>query len=278
MRKQQLIERSPLLHDDIPKAKAQHRLTDKQIVRLLTCSTYLVAITLAEWVVTYSSPQDGMIVYAGIFLMMVFHSYLERQLPERHLLLALTLAPLIRIINVALPLSSFYHLYRYVIISIPILLVTIIVIRVLRFRPSGVGLTLHGIPVQIAVMITGIPLGIVEYLILRPERLVVGLNWVDMILPAIIFILCLGFVQELIFRGVMQRASTDVLGKWGIVYISLLFAVLNMGQLSVLNMFFMFVVALFFAWVVRRTGSVLGVAAAHGIMSTAVYLVMPSIM
>ncbi|MFP3975303.1 MAG: CPBP family intramembrane glutamic endopeptidase [Dehalococcoidia bacterium] len=264
--------------NDTTRIKAQSRLSNEQIIKLLTWSVYLAAIALAEWVVTYSSSQDGMIIYAGIFLMLVFHSYLESQRSERRLLIALTLAPLIQIINVALPLTGFYHLYRYVIISIPILLLTIIVIRILRFRPPEVGLTLHGLPVQIAVMITGIPLGIVGYLTLRPERLVVGLNWGDMILPAIIFILCVGFVQELIFRGVMQTTSTEVLGKWGILYISLLFAVLSMGNLSILNMVFMFVVALFFAWVVKRTGSILGVAAAHGIMSMAVYLAMPAIM
>ena len=149
--------------------------------------------------------------------------------------------------------------------------------RVLQFGPDDVGLQVRRLPLQIAVALTGIPLGLAGYLILEPQTLVIGLTWGDVVLPGIIFVVCVGFVQELIFRGVMQRASGEVLGRWGILYISLLFAILSMGQLSVLNMVFMFGVAVYFSWVVKETGSLLGVSVAHGIMGLGVYLVMPGL-
>ncbi|MCL0059186.1 CPBP family glutamic-type intramembrane protease [Dehalococcoidia bacterium] len=129
------------------------------------------------------------------------------------------------------------------IISVPVVIATLAVMRVLEFGADDVGFAVRRLPLQIAVALTGVPLGLAGYLILEPQTLVIGLTWGDMVLPGTIFVVCVGFVQELIFRGVMQRASGEVLGRWGILYISLLFAILSTGQLSVLNMVFMFRVA-----------------------------------
>ena len=87
---------------------------------------------------------------------------------------------------------------------------------------------------------------------------------------------CAGFVEEFIFRGVLQRTAVAVFGSWwGIIYVSLLFAVLHMGFLSLIDVVFVFFVALFFGWVVKKTGSLFGVALAHGITNILLYLVVP---
>ncbi len=63
--------------------------------------------------------------------------------------------------------------------------------------------------------------------------------------------------------------------RWGILYVSLLFAVLHMGFLSWIVVVFVFIVGLFFGWVVKKTGSLLRVTLAHGITNTIMYLVAP---
>ena len=74
----------------------------------------------------------------------------------------------------------------------------------------------------------------------------------------------------------LQRTAIAVLGSWwGIIYISLLFAVLHMGFLSLIDLAFVFLVALFFGWVVKKTGSLFGVTLAHGITNILLYLVVP---
>ena len=44
---------------------------------------------------------------------------------------------------------------------------------------------------------------------------------------------------------------------------------------SLIDIAFVFVVAMFFAWVVKRTGSLLGVTLAHGVTNIMLYLVLP---
>ena len=85
-----------------------------------------------------------------------------------------------------------------------------------------------------------------------------------------------GFVEELIFRGVLQQTAVEVFGSWwGIVYVSLLFAVLHIGFLSLIDVVFVFFVSLFFGWVVKKKGSLFGVTLAHGITNILLYLVVP---
>ncbi len=97
-----------------------------------------------------------------------------------------------------------------------------------------------------------------EYLILTPEPQVTELTWQAACLPAFILLLATGFVEEFIFRGVLQRTATEAFGGWGIVYISFIFAVLHIGwiqagnPLAWLDVIFVFVVALFFGWVVKK--------------------------
>jgi membrane protease YdiL (CAAX protease family) len=90
-----------------------------------------------------------------------------------------------------------------------------------------------------------------------------------------LLLLCTGFVEEFIFRGVLQRTAVEAFGGWGIVYVSLLFAILHMGFLSWIDVVFVFVVALFFGWVVKKTGSLFGVTLAHGITNIVLYLIIP---
>jgi len=91
----------------------------------------------------------------------------------------------------------------------------------------------------------------------------------------LILLLGTGFVEEFIFRGVLQRSAVEAFGGWGVIYVSLLFAILHIGFLSWIDVVFVFVIALFFGWVVKKTGSLLGVTLSHGITNIVLYLVVP---
>ena len=73
----------------------------------------------------------------------------------------------------------------------------------------------------------------------------------------------------------LQRTAVEAFRWWGIVYVSLLFAVLHVGFLSWLDVIFVFAVALFFGWVVKKTGSLLGVTLSHGITNIMLFLIVP---
>ena len=87
----------------------------------------------------------------------------------------------------------------------------------------------------------GIDLGYIKYLILRPEPLADELTLRAIWFPALILVVFTGFLEEIIFRGLMQTAFRAKIGRWlGILLVSGLFAVLHLGYQSLLDVIFVF--------------------------------------
>jgi hypothetical protein len=238
---------------------------------------YLLAIVGAEAVTIFIQPLAGMVFHIGILVAAILQSSLSVALPHNHrqLVLSLALVPLVRIISLSMPLTGIPQKWWYLIIYTPLIVAAIVAMRVLDYKVRDIGLTFKFSPFQLAIAATGVGFGFVEYLILKPQALVAELSAQEVWLPALIFLLFVGFGEELIFRGVLQRTAGDAFGRWGIVYIGFIFAILHMGFLSWVDVILVFAVALFFGWAVKKTGSLVGVTLSHGITNILLYLVVP---
>lgn len=235
----------------------------------------LAAIAVAELLTTWSDPRLGLAMH-GLILVGLFVVSMQTRWREAWVfVLSLAFAPLIRILSMSLPLTRFPILYWYLITSVPLFAAVWAAGRSLGYSWRGLGMTLHGWPRQIVVGLSGLVFGAAEYLILRPEPLAPELSWAATWQPALILLVCTGLLEEMIFRGLLQRAAGDTLGQWAILYVAMLFAVLHVGYQSLLDVVFVLIVGLFFGWVVERTRSLLGVTIAHGLTNILLFLVMP---
>jgi membrane protease YdiL (CAAX protease family) len=238
---------------------------------------YLGVLTIAEALTTLIMPQEGLAVHGILLTILIAHTALVWGHPSSRLILTLAFAPLIRMVSLFLPLANFPIVYWYFIVSVPLFAAAIAALRTLRFSRKDIGLIFNKIPIQIPVILTGLSLGYLEYRILQPASpLAPEFSFGAIWLPALILLICTGFAEELIFRGLMQKAATEQLGGfWGIVYVAALFAVLHMGYQSLADVGFVFVAALFFGLVAAYTGSIVGVSIAHGLTNIILYLTMP---
>jgi len=237
---------------------------------------YLLAITGAEVVTVFFAPLWGIISHIIILVALMLHSSLASEHRYQRLVLSLALVPLVRIMSLSMPISGIPQIWWYPIIYAPLLVAAVVVIRLTGYRARDVGLTFKLLPLQLAIALTGFLFGVAEYFILAPEAMVAEFTWQQIWLPALLLLVCTGFTEEFIFRGVLQRTAVEAFKGWrGIVYVSLLFAVLHMGFLSWIDVAFVFVVALFFGWMVKKTGSLLGVTLSHGITNISLYLIFP---
>lgn len=236
---------------------------------------YLGALTAAEVLTALIEPRVGLVLHAGLLIALFLHAAVTWAHPSHRLFLALAFAPLIRLLSLSLPLARFPLLYWYFIISVPLFVATFVAIRVLGLRAGEIGFMFRKPLAQIAVSLTGLAFGAIEYQILHPDPLATRFTWEAIWLPALILLISTGFAEELIFRGVMQRVAVEALGRWGILYVAVLFAVLHMGYQSLADVLFVFGVALIFGWVTERTRSIIGVSLAHGITNIVLFLVMP---
>jgi membrane protease YdiL (CAAX protease family) len=255
---------------------------------MIRAITYLLAITVAEVIVVVLEPETGIVTasiigivcHTGILLATIIDAALINKYFHGRLVLSLSLVPLIRIISLTLPLADIPQIWQFPIIYLPLLAAAIVLVRLLNYRAKDIGIKFGFIPVQLIVGLVGLGLGVVEYYILvvmPPEPLIEMLQveptWQATWLPALVLLLSTGFVEELIFRGVLQRTAVEVFGGWGIVYVSYIFAILHIGFLSWIDVTFVFWVALFFGWVAKKTGSLFGVTLSHGITNIILFIV-----
>ena len=236
---------------------------------------YLVTLVVAEELTTLTDPRVGSAVYSALLAGLILHTALTWRRPFYKLFLSLTVIPLIRLLSLSLPLAGFPLIYWYLIVSIPLFVAAFLISHTAGFSWHGIGLNLRGLPVQGLVGLSGLAFGYIEYQLLRPEPLAQAFTWDQLWLPALILLICTGFAEELLFRGVMQRAATEAMGSLGGLYVAALFAVMHVGHRSWLDIPFVFGVALFFSWVVTRTRNLLGVTLAHGLTNIMLFLILP---
>ena len=239
---------------------------------------YLAAIAVAEILTTFAPPRVGLVTHSAVLLVVLIHAARVEGKKEQAFLVALAFAPLIRVLSLSLPLADLPLLYWYPITSIPLFAAVLIAAPTLGYRWPDLGLNLRRWGLQLIIGLSGIAFGVFEYWILRPEPLVPAFEWTALVWPALILLISTGLLEEMIFRGLLQRASMDVLGVWGLGYVAILFAVLHTGYRSLLDVVFVAAVGLFFGWIAHRTRSLLGVTLAHGLTNIVLFLVMPFVL
>jgi membrane protease YdiL (CAAX protease family)/ribosomal protein S21 len=257
----------------IEKKKSENKTTKKNILVLIG---YLIALGAAELTTTYLSMQVGLIAETTILFALLIHSSLYESYTFSNLLRSMMVLPMIRIIGLSLPIMQVPSLYWFPIIAIPLFAASYTLMRNQRLNRKKVGLILGNIPVQLLIALTGLALGFIEFLILKPQPLISTFSIVPLLTAVIILTISTGFAEELLFRGILQRNAENVVGKaFGLLYTSLLFTGLHIGWHSFLDLIFVFIVAMFYGYMFQKTRSIVGITLSHGLSNSVLFLVMP---
>jgi len=201
---------------------------------------------------------------------------------ETSLRVALLLPPLIGIASLTLPLQRFGELGRSGVVALPALVAAVATMRANGYRRHEVGVSLprswrSGL-FNLIVAASGIGLG---YLMFRtsgsgsspPES-----ESVAALSAAILLAVGTGFTIEFVYRGILQRAATDLFGPLvGVGYVATLSTVPIIVQRSPLDTGLIFLVAVAFGIAVQLTRSILGVSVAHATAIFCALVVYPAI-
>jgi len=219
---------------------------------------YILLIVLAEVLTSFVNPSYGLLLHSLILLSLLVVSSVTHEEGS------------------VSGFASFPRYAWYIIVNVPVLVATVAMMRIrgIGFKDAGVE---FGKPGEVAwIALTGIPFGFIDYLILRPESIAAGLSFSGFLLLALGLGFSTGFVEELIFRGLMQPGAVRLFGeRGGLVGVSAVFASLHIGWLSLLDLVFVFSVSLFFGYMVLRKGNIIGVTLSHGITNVVLFLVAP---
>lgn len=253
--------------------KIEFKLSKKYVIILLT---YLMAIVAAEIVTTYYRVELGLLIHISILSTLLINSSLTESKGFSNLLRSMMILPMIRIIGLSMPVMQVNPLYWFPVISIPLFAASVILMRNQKLSRREIGLVLDNMPVQLSVALSGVFLGIIEYLILKPQPLISSFTLETVLYAGAILIISTGFAEELLFRGILQTNAEKLTGKvYGLVYTSLLFTALHVGWNSIIDLTFVFGVAMFYGYVFSKTRSLFGITFSHGISNSFLFLIMP---
>jgi membrane protease YdiL (CAAX protease family) len=236
---------------------------------------YLQILILAEFMTNMVEPHLGLLFHGLALIALLIHGALDNDIRHRRFLLTLALAPLIRLQSLFLPLAGRPLIEWYLVVGSILFVAVYFTARISGLRARRIGLNLSHFLFQVLFGFVGIGLGFLEYLILRPEPLVDEFNFAVLWLPTLILTIFTGFLEELIFRGLIQEAAIASYGRFGMTFGGVLFAVLHVGHGSFLDVVFVFCVAILFGYVVIRTGSIFGVSIAHSLTNVCLFLIFP---
>ncbi len=237
---------------------------------------YILIILIAQIMITYYSITWGIILEAFLIISLIINSILIKSIKFSYLSQAMIILPLIKIISLNITVMAIKPIYWLVIATIPITIATIIFMKNMSITPRKAGLITGNLPLQLIIALTGIGLGIIEYTIIHPSALISNFNPINIILAGSIIVISTGLLEELIFRGIIQKLAENIMGNFSaIIFASILFTILNIGWNSPLNVIFIFLVSLYYGYVFQKTRSILGIGISQGLCNVTLFILLP---
>ncbi len=266
---------------------------------------YLAAVIVAESLIAIPGggfQPIGLSIHILLVFTLLFGSVIvqSRDPTMAPLLVATSLASLIRVFSLAVPRYNFLGLREVnplmkpeldplntlpwlALVSVPLLVSVASVAYVQRLHPKELGLRFgrwRDIPMQTAIAFTGIPLGVIEYLILRLQLQpwINSLAVSSLVAGSVVIFFATGLSEELIFRGILLRRAVEGLGeRGGLLLVTAIFTSLHIFFLNGVDLAFVALVGLFYGVVVLRTKNLWGAIFSHSLGNVILYLVAPNI-
>lgn len=122
----------------------------------------------------------------------------------------------------------------------------------------------------------GLFIGLLDYRFLQFPPLVNLAASGQLVLIILVLGFSLGFLEELIFRGILLHLGQDLFGDWGsMFFISLLYSILQFGYQSWSHGLLAFSVSLFFSGVVLKMRTIYPISLVHGIINVVNFGLVP---
>ncbi len=252
--------------------------TWRRIYPILAIGLIFLGIILVEWVFVYQNATYAIVL--ALVLVLVIYSTLPLMRLRRALadsVESLVLVPLYILITASLP--WFFLSQVFLIPAVYSIILGICFWHIYRknigFRELGFT-RLHWRKYVVIGILIGIPLGSIEYFILKPIPLSLTFEFKNLLRDLIYMLFFVGLGEELLFRGLIQRDLTRAFGwRWGLFAASLLFGIMHMTWRSVPELFFTFGAGLIFGYVYYRTKSLTAPVIIHAVGNVVLIGILP---
>ena len=196
----------------------------------------------------------------------------------RNSLQSLLLLPIIRMVNLSMPVFFTTTLLWYPLIYGVMFVPVYYVIQQQSITLKEIGIHYSNLNILPLAIVAGINMAIIEYKILNPLPLIENIQLPNIILITLVMFVFVGAVEEIIFRSVLITRFEKVMGnKKAVILSSVLFGVMHSGYGIKAEIIIATVFGLALGYAFQKTRSFAFILAMHGTTNVFLFGILPII-
>lgn len=245
-------------------------------LRILTALPIL-AITLAELLIFSGRMGAAVWVHIGIVIVLSVSDIFLKD-PEIHRIYqAFMLLPVLRLINLSMPVFFETTLYTFVFIYGPLAIPVALIVLHQRDSLEQIGISLkHIVPYMLISVPLGFLLGLGEYLTIHAGYLIPDLAFENLLKLTVTMVFFVGLIEELIFRSILQSRLEQALSVWEAILItSVMFGLMHSGYGTFQEILYTGFVGLIMGLAFYKTKSLPFIAVLHGFVNVFLFGILP---
>lgn len=245
--------------------------------KIFSAGAPVIAIAFAELLIFTGRIKEAAAVYTLLLITLSFSIIISKELGIRKVHQALILLPILRLVNLSMPIFFETNLYSFIFMYVP-MTIPITIIAVHQEIPGEKARDLlkkMGIYLPFS-LLAGLLFAEAEYLIIQPRPLIPDLSPVNLLELIIIMIFVVSLIEELIFRGIIQTRLEEFLGPaGGILLASLLFGIMHSSYGTLYEIAYTFLAGGILGYFFYRTKSLSLVVMVHGFINIFLFGLIP---
>lgn len=245
--------------------------------RRLFTAIPVLCIALAEILMFLEKVEIAIWVHIGILIVLSLSNIFVKDFEVEKIYQALMLLPILRLINFSMPIFFETTLYTFVFVYGTLAIPAAVVIIHQRYSLEKIGISMKNIG---AYMILSIPLsfvlGLGEYLTIKAEYLIPDFTFENLFKLTFVMVFFVGFIEELIFRSILQTRLEKALSiNESLLITGLLFGLMHSGYGTFYEIIYTGFVGLFMGLAFYKTKSLPFIAVLHGFINVFLFGILP---
>jgi membrane protease YdiL (CAAX protease family) len=273
------ITKNPLktLHSLKPRAISKERERSRmEKIRLFTAIPILCIIT-AELLIFSGKMGTAVWLHIVTLIALSLSNLFIKDYEVNNIHQALMLLPILRLINLSVPIFFDTTLYTFVFIYGPLAIPVAVIVTQQQNSIEKIGISMKNIGLY---MILSVPLGFLlglgEYMTIRTGYLVPDLTFGNLLKLTIIMVFFVGLVEEIIFRSILQTRLEEALSvQEALLITSILFGLMHSGYGTFQEILYTSFVGFIMGFIFYKTRSLPFITVLHGFVNVFLFGILP---
>jgi uncharacterized protein len=237
----------------------------------------ILCIALAEILIFLEKGEIAVWIHIGSLIALSLSNILVKESEIQKIYQALMLLPILRLINLSMPIFFETTLYTFIFIYGSLAIPVAIILIHQKYSLEQIGISMKNIRTY---MVLSIPLsfilGLGEYLTIRADYLIPDLTVESLLKLTFVMVFFVGLVEELIFRSILQTRLGQVLStSESLLITSLLFGFMHSGYGTPYEIIYTTFVGFLMGLTFCKTKSLPFVAVVHGFINVFLFGIFP---